>query len=157
MARVRTHRRPKKKQKTAIVSPDVVEVVDEEDDHDDTSDHPDDNESQEEFIERLLFSTDDRRKVRAPIVVDNLVVETPVAEETALNLTLIPNNNLFCTSQLYAVAKPIILGLQEKVKGLIPIGDCWGMLRTSQLLEHIFNRTKYLFSILKTPSTETLR
>jgi hypothetical protein len=90
------------------------------------------------------------------IVVDNPVVETPVAEETALNLTLIPNNNLFCTSQLYAVAKPIILVLQEKVKGLIPIGDCWGMLRTSQLLEHVFNRTKYLFSILKTPSTETL-
>jgi hypothetical protein len=35
MAGVRTHRRPKKKQKTAIVSPDAVEVVDEEDDHDD--------------------------------------------------------------------------------------------------------------------------
>jgi hypothetical protein len=55
MARVRTHRRPKKKQKTAIVSPDAVEVVDEEDDHDDTSDHPDDNESQEEFITVVIL------------------------------------------------------------------------------------------------------
>ena len=30
-----------------------------------------------------------------------------LAVETAVNVTLIPNNNLFGTSQLYAVAKPI--------------------------------------------------
>ena len=62
MPRLRTHRRAKKKPKTTIVSPDSI--VNEEN-H--ANDHPLDDDS-EEFAERLEFSTDDRRKVRAPVV-----------------------------------------------------------------------------------------
>ena len=96
------------------------------------------------------------RKGRLPAANIARADEAAVAVETAVNVTLIPNNNLFGTSQLYAVAKPIILELQSKVKGVVPAGESWGILRTTQLLEHVFNRTKNLFNITKTASSETL-
>jgi hypothetical protein len=104
----------------------------------------------------LEFSTEARRKVRALVDKNAQAAETAIGVEIDANVALIPNNNLFGTSQLYAIANPIITGLQSKVKGLIPTGESWGMLRTSQLLEHVFCRTKKMFGIAKTLSTETL-
>lgn len=150
MPRLRTHRRAKKKPKTSIVSPDSIVSED-----NDADDYTADDET-EEFAERLEFSTDARRKVRALVDNNAQAAETAIAVEIDANVALIPNNNLFGTSQLYAIANPIITGLQSKVKGLIPTGESWGMLRTSQLLEHVFCRTKKMFSIAKTLSTETL-
>lgn len=42
------------------------------------------------------------------------------------------------------------------MKGVVPAGESWRILRTTQLLEHVFNRTKNLFNITKTASSETL-
>lgn len=150
MARVRSLRRPKKKPKTITVSPDSLDHTES-----DTNDDASDNESGD-LAERLEFSTDDMRKGRLPAENIARADEAAVAVETAVNVTLIPNNNLFGTSQLYAVAKPIILELQSKVKGVVPAGESWRILRTTQLLEHVFNRTKNLFNITKAASSETL-
>ena len=149
MARVRSLRRPKKKPKT-VVSPESFVPAE-----NDVNDNPSDNES-EECPERLEFSTDDMRKVR--MQVDHIMTadEVTAAVEAAVNPTLIPNNNLFGTSQLYAVAKPIVLNLQSMVKGVMPAGESWGVLRTAQLLEHVFNRIRSLFNITKTNSSENL-
>ena len=94
MARVRSLRRPKKKPKT-IVSPDSFVPAE-----NDVNDNPSDNES-EECLERLEFSTYDMRKVRLQVDIMTTVDEVTVAVETAANPTLVPNNNLFGTSQLY--------------------------------------------------------
>ena len=137
MARVRSLRRPKKKPKT-IVTPDSAVPAE-----NDVSDNPSDNES-EECPERLEFSTDDMRKVR--MQVDNIMTADEVnvataavnptavnpTDEAAVNPTLIRNNNLFGTSQLYAVAKPIVSNLQSIVKGIMSAGESWGILRTTQ-------------------------
>lgn len=149
MARVRSLRRPKKKPKT-IVSPDSFVPAE-----NDVNDNPSDNEL-EECLERLEFSTDDMRKVRLQVDIMTTADEVTVAVETAANPTLVPNNNLFGTSQLYAVAKPIVLNLQSIVKGVMPAGGSWGVLRTAQLLEHVFNRIRSLFNITKTNSSENL-
>lgn len=150
MARVRSSRRTKKKPKTTIVSPDGLVHAESDANHDLS-----DTESVE-FAERLEFSTDDRRKVRE--TVDNIdkADDADVAVGAAINMASIPNNNLFGTSQLYAVAKPVILSLQSKVKNIVPAGDSWGILRTTQFLEHVFHRTKNLFNITKTTSSESL-
>ena len=126
MARVRAVRRPKKKPKTTIVSPDSVDHTESDNDDDHSSDESRD------LSERLEFSTDDMRKVK--LLVDSLTRadEVAVAVETAVNVTLIPSNNLFGTTQLYAVAKPIFLELQSKVKGVISAGESWGIFRTTQ-------------------------
>ena len=149
MARVRSLRRPKKKPKT-VVSPDSFVPAE-----NDVNDNPSDNES-EECPERLEFSTDDMRKVR--MQVDHIMTadEVTAAVEAAVNPTLIPNNNLFGTSQLYAVAKPIVSNLQSIVKGIMPPGESWGILRTTQLLEHVFTRIRSLFNFTKTNFSENL-
>ena len=141
MARVRSSRRTKKKPKTTIVSPDGLVYAESDANH-----HLSDTESVE-LAERLEFSSDDRRKVRQ--TVDNIdkADEADVAVGDAINMASIPNNNLFGTSQLYAVAKPAILSLQSKVQDIVSAGDNWGILRTTQFLEHVFHRTKKNCSI----------
>ena len=147
MARVRFQRRPKKKSKT-IVSPDSFGPAE-----NNVNDDPSDTES-EEYPERLEFPTDDMRKVR--LQVDNASADEAAVAVGTVNPTLIPNSNLFGTSQLYAVAKPIVMNLQSTVKGVMPAGESWGILRTAQLLEHVFSRIRSLFNITKTNSSENL-
>ena len=49
----------------------------------------------------MEFSTYDMRKVRLQVDIMTTADEVTVAVETAANPTLVPNNNLFGTSQLY--------------------------------------------------------
>jgi hypothetical protein len=141
MARVRSHRRSKKKLNTTIVSPEGVVIAETDINYDSTDDEV------EDIAERLEFSTDDRRKVRVPV--DNI-------PQAVVDQALIPNDNLLGSSQLYAIAKPIRLNLLAKVNSIVPTGDSWGVLRFNQLLEHVFNRTKSMFNITKISSSETL-